>query len=253
MTNLSIFDFETKPVRVVIVEDSPHWVAGDLAACLAYDHTPHMLRMLDDDQKGVHLVDTLGGPQSLSIVTEGGMWTCVIRSKRPEAKRFLRWLTDVVLPALRQTGTYTLPGHEPPEQFAERATNADDLDPARLTAAVAVVREARRLFGPRAARHVWRAVGLPDPDAFALAAPAHAFPDGLASALLEWVQGKDRLTYADIGHGIGIGAPDQAVRHRIADILTARGWTWRNTKFGHAQRWTWRAPVSSTLAGETVQ
>lgn len=249
MTNLSIFEFETRPVRVVLLDERPHWVAGDISAILGYRDAFNMLRMLDDDQKGTHLVSTLGGDQSLSIVTEGGMWTCVIRSKRPEAKRFLRWLTDIVLPALRQTGTYTLPGHEPPEPLAE-GSPADDLDPARLTAAVAVVREARRLFGPRAARHVWRAVGLPDPDAFALAPPAHAFPDGLAVALVEWVQGKDRLTYADIGQGIGIGAPDSAARHRIADILAARGWTWRNTKFGQTQRWTWRAPISS---GEMVQ
>ncbi|WP_298164551.1 BRO family protein [Novosphingobium sp.] len=263
MSDISFFDFETKPVRVIMLDDeakgthetrtlsNPHWVAADLATCLGYRDAYDMLRMLDEDQKSTHTVPTLGGPQSLSIVNESGMWTCVIRSNKPEAKRFVRVLTGEILPTLRQHGTYTMPGAEPPPTPAAPAAPA--FDPAYLSAAVAVVREARRLFGTRAARNIWAAVGLPDPDHFAAASMEHSFPDGLVTALLAWVEGKDRLTYNDIGHGIGIGTPDTPAKHRIADILTARGWSWRNTKFGQAQRWTWRAPVAPALAGEIVQ
>jgi|GEM_PF-2010562 len=246
MNELSIFDFETKPVRVVMLEEQPHWVATDISTILGYNHTPHMLRMLDDDQKGVHKVDTLGGAQELMIVTEGGMFTCVIRSKRPEAKRFLRWITDEVLPSIFRTGTYTMPGKDQPDFFAETANNLESADPARLTAAAAVVREARRLFGITFARAIWPKLGLPVPDI------TPAIDDGLAAALASWVQDKDRLTYADIGHGLGIGLPDATAKRRIADVLAAMGWTWRNTKFGSEQRWSWRKPLHAA-SGESVQ
>lgn len=239
MNDLSIFDFETNPVRVVTIDEQPHWVATDIATILGYSHGPSMLRMLDDDQKGVHLVHTLGGDQSLSVVTEGGMFTCVIRSKRPEAKRFLRWITDEVLPSIFRTGSYTAPGHEAPQ-----LVELDQIDPARLTAAAAVVREARRLFGAPFARAIWPALGLPLPPI------TPAIDDGLAAALTTWLDGRDRLTYADIGHGLGIGAPDPAAKRRIGDILGAMGWTYRNTKFGNDQRWAWHRPANS---GETVQ
>lgn len=108
--DLTTFTFGGDTVRVIHIDDQPWWVAGDLAKVLGYRIAPHMLRMLDDDQKGIHKVDTLGGIQEVAIVNESGMWTCVIKSQRPEAKAFQRLLTSEILPSLRKQGFYALPG-----------------------------------------------------------------------------------------------------------------------------------------------
>lgn len=108
--DLTTFTFGGDSVRVVHIADQPWWVAGDLAKVLGFASTTDMVRMLDEDQKGVHEVRTLGGIQRATILNESGMWTCVIRSNRPEAKAFQRLLTSEILPALRRQGYYALPG-----------------------------------------------------------------------------------------------------------------------------------------------
>jgi len=57
------YQFEEEPVRVVMILGDPWFVASDLARALGYSHAPHMARVLHDDEKGVHIVDTPGGPQ----------------------------------------------------------------------------------------------------------------------------------------------------------------------------------------------
>lgn len=61
---------------------------------------------LDDDEKGVRKVYTLGGEQELLTVNEPGLYTLIIRSNKPEAKNFKRWITHEVLPSIRKTGKY---------------------------------------------------------------------------------------------------------------------------------------------------
>ena len=248
MTDLTIFDFETSPVRIVLRDEQPWWVATDISSLLGYRDAPNMVRMLDEDQKDTHSVSTLGGVQSLFVISEGGMFTCVIRSKRPEAKRFLRWITDEVLPAIFRTGTYSISAHPEPVEGPHRAYLADDTRYRLDLDAVALY---RRLAGKAAALGLWATLGLPQP----LATPA--IDDGLAAALATWVAGKDRLTYPDIGHGLGIGTPDAAAKRRIADLLTAMGWTYKNTKIAGHQLWLWHCPaitVGPAIAvGESVQ
>jgi prophage antirepressor-like protein len=100
------FLFDGRPVRVLDHAGDPWFVAGDVARELGYSHTPHMLRLLDDDEKGVHETDTLGGKQSVSIISEPGLYKAVARSAKVGAKVFDRWVRHDVLPAIRKTGTY---------------------------------------------------------------------------------------------------------------------------------------------------
>ena len=93
---------------------------------------------------------TLGGHQEHLVVSESGMCAAALKSRRTEAKRFRKWITREVLLSLRRTGKYQLHDIEPPP------ATALDCDPTRLTAGVTVVREARRLFGPVAARSLWQ-------------------------------------------------------------------------------------------------
>lgn len=105
--SLSVFSFDSFPVRTVIVNDEPWFVASDVARALSYSHVPHMPRFLDDDEKGVHVLDTLGGKQDVTIINESGLYSLILRSRQPEAKRFKRWVTHEVLPAIRRTGQYS--------------------------------------------------------------------------------------------------------------------------------------------------
>lgn len=106
MSTLSFRFHEEHLVRVVVIEDEPWFVAADVCEVLAYGHTPHAMRMLDDDEKGVHKLDTLGGAQSVSIISESGLYALVLRSRKPEARQFRKWVTAEVLPAIRKTGRY---------------------------------------------------------------------------------------------------------------------------------------------------
>ena len=61
---------------------------------------------LDEDEKGISLIDTLGGEQKLGIVNESGLYALVLSSRKPEAKAFKRWITHEVIPSIRKTGGY---------------------------------------------------------------------------------------------------------------------------------------------------
>jgi anti-repressor protein len=63
-------------------------------------------RQLDPDEKGTHTVRTPAGPQKVRIVNEAGLYTMILRSRRPEAVEFKRWITHEVLPTIRKTGGY---------------------------------------------------------------------------------------------------------------------------------------------------
>lgn len=109
-------------IRVESVDGEPWFVASDIAKALGYGHTPHMTRRLDDDEKGVRSVDTPGGKQSLTVVSEAGLYNAVLGSKIPEAKAFQRWVTHEVLPAIRRTGGYVAArADETPDEIMARA------------------------------------------------------------------------------------------------------------------------------------
>ena len=109
MGNIVAFDFESHDVRVVIDQDGePLFVAADLLSTLHLDRKA--LERLDDDEKGVSSIHTPGGMQEMTVVSESGLFNLVLGSRKPEAKRFKRWVTHEVLPSIRKTGSYATPG-----------------------------------------------------------------------------------------------------------------------------------------------
>ena len=96
-------------VRALSVDGEPWFVATDVAKALGYGHTPHMTRRLDEDEKGVRLVDTPGGKQQLSVISEAGLYNAILGSKVPGAKEFKRWVTHEVIPSIRRHGAYATP------------------------------------------------------------------------------------------------------------------------------------------------
>ena len=94
-------------VRCFLKDGEPWFIARDLLAILDVDRTA--LRKLDDDEKGVDIIHTPGGDQEVTTVTEPGFYKLVMRSRKPEAKAFQRWVTHEVLPELRKRGSYQVP------------------------------------------------------------------------------------------------------------------------------------------------
>ncbi len=105
-TTLSFCFHEAHDVRVVMVNDAPWFVASDVACLLEYRNGPDMTRMLDDDEKDTQIVRTLGGDQEMTVISESGLYSAVLRSRKPEARQFRKWVTAEVLPAIRKTGRY---------------------------------------------------------------------------------------------------------------------------------------------------
>lgn len=95
-------------VRVVMRNNDPWFVAKDIAECLEISNVSDACSRLDDDEKAIGKADTLGGSQDLLIVSESGLYTLIMRSNKPEAKQFRKWVTSEVLPSIRKTGKYSL-------------------------------------------------------------------------------------------------------------------------------------------------
>ena len=100
-------------------DDEPMFVAKDVCAALSI--APTAASRLDEDEKGLRLTQTPGGEQNVLLVTEPGFYKLVMRSRKPEAKAFQRWVTHEVLPALRRDGGYMVARDETPEQTMARA------------------------------------------------------------------------------------------------------------------------------------
>lgn len=106
MSALDIFQYAGQQVRTVIVDGEPWFVAADVCRILEHTNPSMAVAALDDDEKGLRNVDTLGGAQSLMAVNEPGLYSLILRSRKPEAKAFKRWITHDVIPTLRKTGRY---------------------------------------------------------------------------------------------------------------------------------------------------
>lgn len=107
MNQLS-FDFNGTSVRVVMLDGEPWFVARDVCKVLEITKVDSAIRNLDADEKGAHTVSTPGSNQEMTIVSEAGLYSLILRSRKPEAKSFKRWVTHEVLPSIRKTGVYAV-------------------------------------------------------------------------------------------------------------------------------------------------
>ncbi len=105
-TNVIPFNFGTQQVRTLLIDGEPWFVATDIAAALQYRDSFNMCRNLDDEEKGTQIVSTPGGAQEMLAINESGLYSAILRSRKAEAKRFKKWVTSEVLPAIRKTGRY---------------------------------------------------------------------------------------------------------------------------------------------------
>ncbi|MDB7086980.1 phage antirepressor [Enterococcus mundtii] len=125
MNTPQIFNFEQNEIRTVLVNDDPYFVGKDVAEVLGYSNTQKaILNHVDEEDKGVTKWDTLGGKQNMTIINESGLYSLILKSKLPNARKFKRWVTSEVLPTIRKTGSYT----NVPQSFAQALRLAADLE-----------------------------------------------------------------------------------------------------------------------------
>jgi len=155
MDDLSVFDFDEQPVRIVMRDGEPWFVAADVCRVLGIANSRDAVARLDDDEKGVADADTLGGVQRVTVVSESGLYALVFTSVKPEAKRFRKWVTQDVLPALRRRGVYQVPGRGGPAM-------PDGVTDREVDQWLDMIRQARILAGKAAARRLWALSPLPD-------------------------------------------------------------------------------------------
>ena len=114
MNDLQIFIYSGNQLRTVKQADGLWWVLRDVCDVLGIRNAADIKKRLDDDEKGVGQIYTPGGVQEVTIINEPGLYSVILRSDKPEAKAFKRWVTHDVLPSIRRTGTYGIP----PEKLA---------------------------------------------------------------------------------------------------------------------------------------
>ncbi|TNC08450.1 hypothetical protein FF100_29370 [Methylobacterium terricola] len=141
------FQFEARPVRVIDRDGAPWFVAADVCGALAIANSRDAIARLDADEKGVGTSDTPGGKQEVTLISESGLYTLILRCQGATTPgtlphRFRKWVTGEVLPSIRRSGSY-----------APRADQRKE--------ALRMVAECRRTFGKAAAQRLWVELGLP--------------------------------------------------------------------------------------------
>lgn len=121
MNDLAIFENpEFGHIRGLKIEGEPWFVGKDIAEALGYKNPQKAIRdHVDAEDKGVNELFTPGGKQNIAIINESGLYSLMLKSKLPGAKKFKRWVTSEVLPSIRKTGAYSMPG-------ADRDAPAED-------------------------------------------------------------------------------------------------------------------------------
>ena len=106
---LTPFLFNDQKVTTLLdANGSPWWVAKEVCDILDLGNPRSSVALLDEDERGVQIMDTPGGPQKMSIINEPGLHSLIMRSRKPEAKAFKRWIMHTVIPEVRWTGGYSV-------------------------------------------------------------------------------------------------------------------------------------------------
>jgi prophage antirepressor-like protein len=193
-------------VRVVKIAGEPMFVAADVCDALGFSHTPSAIRALDEDEKGVLNSHTLGGTQEMSIISESGLFSLILKSRKPEAKAFKKWVTHDVLPAIRKDGGYILgeekvkTGELEEAQFHFNALTMLEIKAARLS------EENAQLISENTALEYENEQIRP-----------------MAEKYLDFMDSKGGLTITEAGKSIGISG------YALARFLRSQKWIFSRT------------------------
>lgn len=139
-----VFNYQNNQVRTVVKDDELYFVAKDVCEVLRID--PSQTRRIDNDEKGVCLIQTPGGHQEMLAVNESGLYSLILGSRKPEAKQFKRWVTHEVIPSIRKHGAYMTPDMiekvlTDPDTIIKLATNLKEEQTKRIAAETQIERD----------------------------------------------------------------------------------------------------------------
>jgi hypothetical protein len=110
MTSPTIFNFDSTTVRVVTGTNGEPWfIAADVCAVLDFSNPSETLKRLDEEERTLISIEGASNGLQVNAINESGLYTLVLGSRKPEAKRFKKWVTSEVLPTIRKTGSYAIP------------------------------------------------------------------------------------------------------------------------------------------------
>lgn len=234
------FEFESRQIRVVLDQHGEPWfVAADVCACL--DIGTEQIRRLDEDERGLRSTQTPSGPQNMAVVNEPGLFTLVLGSRKPEAKRFKRWVTHEVLPSIRRTGGYSREGQQAfdfggssgesngaPRTYVEALQRVVELQQQLLQARPVSVPGVRPLESTRRpyvrSEHPW--------------APR-------VRAWLEAHPGREEVTSTEVlAEALGLKEPTQVQRGAVGRVMSALGWARGRRRTAGGLLWVYTRPGS---------
>lgn len=106
---VQVWNYEGAEVRTVQIDGEPWFVLADICRELEISHVKDTATRIDEDDLGqTEVIDRMGRSQKAWIINESGLYTVILRSDKPQAKPFRKWVTSVVLPSIRKTGSYSV-------------------------------------------------------------------------------------------------------------------------------------------------
>lgn len=109
MNEVTNWTFGETEVRTIELDGEPWWVLSDVCKVLELSTPAKIAARLEDDEKGMNQIHTPGGTQNVTIISESGLYSVILRSDKPQAKPFRKWVTSEVLPTIRKHGAYMAP------------------------------------------------------------------------------------------------------------------------------------------------
>lgn len=199
MNDLTVFQNDQfGQLRTVQKDGQPWFVAADVCRALEISNNRDALSRLDTDEKGVALTDTPGGTQEMTVVSEPGLYSLVLGSRKPEARQFKRWVTHDVIPSIRSHGAYLTP------ELTEQVLSDPDT----------IIRLATDLKKERSAR-------IQAEQKIAEDAPKVLFADSVSNSSSDILVGE--LAKLLHQNGLDIG------QNRLYDLLRKDGYIMKNT------------------------
>ena len=109
MNEITSWNYESSEIRTIQKDGEPWFVLADVCKVLELS-SPHKVadRLENDERNQIPVTDSLGRYQNTAIINESGLYTVILRSDKPQAKPFRKWVTSVVLPSIRKTGSYSV-------------------------------------------------------------------------------------------------------------------------------------------------